>query len=122
VTSAFSDIWFFIDNDSNGFISPEEIRATFSRLDREPNGKIDRSSYQLNTDGDFLELCFESAIVSDSSDDDCSYSEDEWIVRKRRCPSLNHEQKLAKNDMFDLLDFDGDGKLNFYEFYTPYSD
>lgn len=114
VWSAFTETWFFFDTDANGFIEAHDVRNAFATMDFFANGQINKQAVESVTDGFALELCFESAIVSDEEmdDSDCEWDEDDWVMRKRRCGpeettfwnprgrSLKHES----GGLFDLMD------------------
>lgn len=114
IWSAFTQMWFFYDTDSNGFIETHDVRAAFASMDFWSNGKIDKASVESVTDGFALELCFESAIASDDeeSDSDCEIDEDDWISRNRRCGpqettfwnSRGRSLRRGEGGLFEILD------------------
>ena len=93
---------------------------------------IGRSVVEETTDGMFLSLCFETAVLGDSSD--CTFRSKDWISRQRRCspseeriwgranpsPDEQLDSDALSQGFFDLIDIDKDEKINIFEFYYPF--
>ena len=65
-----SKVWFAFDANKDGKITRNDLATAFDAWNFDKKGSISRKEFELVTDHNLLELCYEAAVMSDS-DEDC---------------------------------------------------
>lgn len=104
-----SRLWFTLDTNSDGQISKVDIAQAFKKWNHDAEGGVSREEFFKSTDGTFLEMCFEAAVMSDSDQDclkpgeepppvhttDSEGDDDKEVVkRRRRCSREKHRRSV----------------------------